>query len=149
MLNFADFDEKIEKELQFYQRHITAVNSKEIPYGFYEVKVIKLELTKHKSSGRPILICCFEILTGKSKGKLIFMSKLINNALALHRCNEFLRSLSRIPVSFECFPQYGGLIMDIFNEIKDTREYELNYYKDARGFDSYEINHVFIKTDAL
>ena len=149
MLNFADFDEKFEKELQFYQRHITAVDSKEIPYGFYEVKIIKLEFTKHKSNGRPTLICCFEILTGKHKGKLIFMSKLINSAIALHKCNEFLRSLSRLPVSFETFAQYGGLIMDIFNEIKDTREYSLHYSKDARGLDSYRIDHVFIKTDAL
>lgn len=115
---------------------------KEVPPGQYEVKVTKLELTKSKK-GSPMVTCWFKVLAGECVNQLIFMNQVLTTGFALHKSNEFLRSMTSLPVSFESFKQYGFLLMDIMEDIEGKREYQLNYGKDAKGYNTYKIEKVF------
>ena len=116
---------------------------KEVPYGVYEVKITKLELTKSKTSGQPMVTCWFKVVAGEMKGQLIFMNQVLSSGFGLHKCNEFLRSISSLPVSFESFKKYAMLLMDIMEEIDGKREYQLNYSKDNKGYNTYKIEKTF------
>lgn len=122
---------------------------KEIPNGKYEVAITKLELTKSKTSGQPMLTCWFKIVAGDLKGQMIFMHQVINTnnvkarGIQLHKCNEFLRSISTKEISFESFARYGRLIMDVMTEIENNYEFQLNYSKDKNGYETFKIEKIF------
>ena len=149
MLNFAEFDKKFEKELNFLKRDLAKIERKEVSPGVYDVEIVKLDLTKSKDSKLPMLVCWFKILSGDMEGRIVVMKQIIVDALALHKCNEFLRSISRIPISFDSFAQYEKLLADIMNEIQGRREYQLNYSIDFRGHSTYRIENVIILADTL
>lgn len=142
MLNFAEFENELRIELARIER-------KEVLPGIYNVEIVKLELTKSKASKLPMLVCWFKILSGDMEGHIVVMKQIISDALSLHKCNEFLRSISRFPISFNSFAQYEKLLADIMNEIEGRKEYQLNYSKDFRGRNTYQIENVIILTDAL
>lgn len=149
MLNFADFDKKFEKELNFLKRDLAKIERKEVLPGVYDVEIVKLEMTKSKASKLPMLVCWFKILSGDMEGRIVVMKQIISDALSLHKCNEFLRSISRIPIYFDSFAQYEKLLADIMNETEGRREYQLNYSKDFRGRNTYQIENVIILADKL
>lgn len=115
----------------------------EIPFGEYEVKIKKLELTESKKHDA-MVSCWFEILAGEFKGNLIFYNQVINQAFQIHIVNEFLRSLGTdLNVEFETYTQYGNLLMDIMEEVDGNLEYGLKYEEGKKGFAKYEITDVF------
>ena len=123
-------------------------NFDKVPYGVYEVKVEKLELTQSKTSGKPMLSCWFKIVNGEQKNRLIFLHQTIENGFGLHKANEFLKTLSNIPVSFESFKQYNELLSDIKGEIDGKYEYQLNYEgqiskKNGQTYDSFKIEKTY------
>lgn len=143
--NFDEFDnqfdtESLKKDLADVESN--TVERKEVPYGVYEVKVQKLELTKSKK-GDPMVSCWFKIVAGEYKGQLIFMNQVLKTGFGLHNCNMFLKSLSSLPVSFDSFKQYSLLLMDIKGEIDGKYEYQLKYSKDSNGYNTYKIEEVF------
>ena len=143
--NYDEFDaqfdtESLKKDLADVESN--NVERKEVPYGQYEVKVQKLELTKSKK-GDPMVSCWFKIVAGEYKGQLIFMNQVLKTGFGLHSSNLFLKSLSRLPVSFESFKQYSMLLMDIKDEIDGKFEYQLNYSKDSNGYNTFKIEKVF------
>ena len=116
---------------------------KEVPFGSYEVKVEKLELTESKK-GDPMVTIWFKIITGDYKNSLIFMNQVITQGFQIHIANEFLRSLdSGLDVEFEKYSQYGQLLMDIHEAIDNKLEYVLEYDQNKKGFNTYEITDVF------
>lgn len=125
------------------------VERKEIPQGRYEVAITKLELTKSKTSGQPMLTCWFKIVHGEFENQMIFMHQVINTnnvnarGIQLHKCNEFLRSISTKEISFESFGQYGRLIMEVMTEIENNYEFQLNYSKDKKGYEIFKIEKIF------
>lgn len=148
IFDFDEFDvqfdsESLKKDLTDVENN--TVERKEVPLGKYEVKIVKLELTKSKK-GDPMVSCWFKIVAGEYEGQYIFMNQLLKNGWGLHNCNLFLKSLSRLPVTFESFKQYAMLLMDIKEEIDGKFEYQLNYSKDAKGYNIYKIEKVFDAT---
>lgn len=121
-------------------------NYDEVPHGVYEVKIEKLELTQSKTSGKPMLSCWFKIVSREQNNRLIFMNQVIENGFGLHKANEFLKSLSNVPVSFESFKQYSELLSDIKGEIDGRYEYQLNYGKDKKGYNTFVIEKTFAAT---
>lgn len=115
---------------------------KEVPHNTYEVKITKLELTKSQS-GKPMVSCWFKIIAGEYKGQLIFMNQVINSGFGLHKSNIFLKSITNLPITFESFKQYGLLLIDVMEDIEEKYEYQLNYSKDAKGYNTFIIEKIF------
>lgn len=143
--NFDEFDNQFDTES--LKKDLADVESnnferKEVPYGVYEVKIQKLELTKSKK-GDPMVACWFKIVAGEYENQMIFMNQVLKTGFGLHNCNLFLKSLSRLPVTFESFKQYSMLLMDIKDEIDGKYEYQLNYSKDKNGYNTFKIEDVF------
>lgn len=115
---------------------------KEVPTGQYEVKITKLELTRSKK-GDPMVSCWFKIVAGDFTNQMIFMNQVLKSGFGLHKCNELLRSISSLPVSFESFKQYNMLLMDIMEETEGKREFQLNYSKNDKGYFTYKIEKIF------
>lgn len=150
--DFAAWDNEFDSEL--LQDEIAKAESgsgdyKEVPHGTYEVKITKLELGQTKA-GKPKLACWFKILEGEYKEQMIFMNQVIDptnpnaRGFQLHKCNEFLRSLSSsLSVSFESFKQYNMLLKNIMDEIDGKYEYQLNYGKDKKDYNTFKIEKTF------
>lgn len=144
--NFDEFDAQFDSEsLKKDLADVEAGNGerKEVPHGVYEVKITKLELTKSKTSGQPMVSCWFKIIAGEYENQLIFMNQVLKTGFGLHKCNEFLRSITSLPVTFETFKQYSLLLMDIMEEVEKKREYQLNYNVDKKGYNTFKIEKVF------
>lgn len=127
------------------------VERKEVPYGDYEVKIVKLELGEHEfddeKKGFAEAKVWFKIISeGEYEGQMLFMNKTLMSvkgqratAFLTRKFNEFLESLETdIPVVFENWVQYGALIDEIFNSIDGRGEYQLAFF-DNRGYKDYEI----------
>ena len=116
---------------------------KEVPEGKYEVEITKMEL-KESKKGRAMVSIWMKILAGEYKGQLIFYNQVVDIGFGLHKVNEFLRSLdSGIEVKFENFKQYNDLLMDVHEAIGGNLEYGLDYSKNNKGFNEYEVTDVF------
>lgn len=145
---FDEFDNKfnsaeLKKDLTDVQNN--NVERKEVPHGVYEVKITKLDLVKSKQ-GNPMVSVWFKIVAGEYKGQMIFMNQVIatpsGGAFGLHNCNQFLRSITSLPVDFESFKQYNMLLIDIMEEIDGKREFQLNYGTN-KGYNTYKIEQIF------
>lgn len=116
---------------------------KEVPEGTYEVEVDKLELKKSKK-GAPMLSCWMKIAAGEFAGSIIFYNQVLTSGFGLHNANEFLRSLdSGVEVDFTNFKQYHEMLLDIFEEVNGNLSYQLEYGKNSKGYNTYEISDVF------
>ena len=147
-MDFSKFDEQINSEQ--LQKEITEAaenqgDYEETPDGTYVTKVEKLELGKTKD-GRPMLKAMFRITEGDYKKKCLFYNRVIfgtkNDGNMIASAIGFLKSLdSGIDVVFETYSQFADLVLDIFEEIESTLEYEVEYEADA--FQPISINEVF------
>lgn len=110
----------------------------DVPYGDYEVKIVKLELGESKKE-LPMAKVWFEVVAGQYKGQKIFMNQTLHKGFMINRMNGFLASLeSGIPVQFENYVQYGELFAQIFDAIDGKAEYQLSY-GEKNGFGTFEI----------
>lgn len=121
-----------------------------VPFGEYEVSVVKLEVGENTyedspTKGCPQINVWFKVLTGDYKGQRIFWSTNIapNDqyaGLKLSKVNEVVDSLeSGIQLVFENFEQYNDCLKQIFAEIDGRAEYHLSYQPNAKGFATYNI----------
>ena len=120
----------------------------EVPYGDYEVKVVKIELgetsEKSKNPHMPMAKVWYEILAGEYKGQKIFMNQMLTSGFGIHKMNEFLDSLETgIRVQFENFTQYADLFKQIFDAVDGTSEYQLAYGENNKGYSTYTIVQKF------
>lgn len=116
----------------------------EVPVGTYEVKIDKLELVASKS-GKPMLTCWMNILSGDHRGQKIFMNQVAEQPYQIHTACEFLRSLDcGLEVTFQNYNQFGNLILDVHEKIDTSGlEYALKYGKNNKGYNTYEIVEVY------
>ena len=116
---------------------------KEVPVGTYEVEVDKLELKKSKK-GDPMLSCWMKVAAGEYKGSLIFYNQVLTTGFGLHNANEFLRSLDTdVKVDFTNFKQYHEMLLDVYEAVNGNLSYQLEYGKNAKGYNTYKITDVF------
>ena len=113
-----------------------------VPYGDYEIKVQKLELTTSKSN-KPMIRGEFKIVSEDNNGKLIYMFQVVDEAFKIHIANEFLRSLNtNLDITFESYAEYFNLITNVFKETSKY-EYGLEYTANKAGYDQFKITDVF------
>lgn len=110
----------------------------EVPCGEYEVSISHLEL-KASKAGNPMVSCRCKILAGDYKNQIIFYNQVVKEKYGLHNAKKFLASMdSGIEVTFDNFTQFGNMIEDIADEIKNA-EYALKYFEGKNGYKGCEI----------
>lgn len=116
----------------------------EVPFGDYEVKVVKLEIgetgEKSKNPGMPMAKIWYEILTGDMKGNKIFQNQMLTGGFGIHKMNELLNDFETgLTIVFENYNQYNDLFEQVFAEIDGKAEYQLSYGQNNKGFNTYTI----------
>lgn len=148
-VNWEEFDknvdiENLEKDVQ--EASTREFNGEDVPFGKYEVKITKLELTQSKK-GDPMLSAWFEILNGNNKGRLIFMNQLVLQGFQIHTANEFLRSLQTDEtIEFKGYSAYNILILNVYEKIINN-EYELDYSENKKGYKTFKIVQMYNTTN--
>ena len=88
-----------------------------------------------------------KIVAGEFKGSLIFMNQVITQGFQIHIVNSFLRDLCKyiepeMDIHFECYKQYGELLMDVREAIDGNFEYSVRY-GEKKGFNTFDIIDVY------
>lgn len=144
-INWEEFDkdvdiENLEKDVE--KASTGDFTGEDVPYGKYEVKITKLELTQSKK-GDPMLSVWFQIINGNQKDRFIFMNQLVLQGFQIHTANEFLRSLQTDEnVEFKGYAKYNILILNIYEKIVNN-EYELDYQENKKGYKTFKILQKF------
>lgn len=133
---------KFEKELEELKKN-NGTNFPEIEPGEYVVKIEKMEL-KASRGGDPMVSIQFRILEGEHKKSCIFYNQVVSKPFQLYIANTFLNSLGTgIDVAFHGnYEEYSNLILDI-GEACDKLEFALDYGKNNKGFNTYNIKEVY------
>lgn len=147
-MDFSKFDKQINSEDLKKDIAAAAENNQqfeETPAGTYTVKVENLEIGETKDH-RPMLKAMFRITEGDQKKRCLFMNRVLfgtkNDAAMIASAIGFLKSLdSGIDIEFESYSQFADLVLDVFEEIESTLEYEVEY--DSEAFNSVSIKDVF------
>lgn len=140
-VNWEEFDKNVdiknlEKDVE--EASTREFNGEEVPFGKYEVKINKLELTQSKK-GDPMLCVWFEIINGTNKGRLIFMNQVVLQGFQIHTANEFLRSLQTDEIiEFKGYSAYNILILNVYEKIAND-EFELDYGENKKGYKTFKI----------
>lgn len=143
-MNYAEFNNMF--DLSGLKADINSNNTRDfekVPYGEYEVDITKLELGSSKKS-LPMLKCWMKITAGEKEGSMLFMNQLLHTGFGIHNANEFLKTISDENVYFDDFAQYGNLIETIFNEIKDSKLFHIQYLAN-KGYDKYIVKDIYAK----
>lgn len=144
-INWEEFDkdidiENLEKDVE--KASTSGFGEEDVPYGKYEVKITKLELTQSKK-GDPMLSVWFQIINGNQKDRFIFMNQVVLQGFQIHTANEFLRSLQTDEnVEFKGYAKYNILILNIYEKIVNN-EYELDYQENKKGYKTFKILQKF------
>lgn len=147
-INWEEFDkdvdiENLEKDVE--KASTGDFTGEDVPYGKYEVKITKLELTQSKK-GDPMLSVWFQIINGNQKDRFIFMNQVVLQGFQIHTANEFLRSLQTDEnVEFKGYAKYNILILNIYEKIVNN-EYELDYQENKKGYKTFKILQKFDST---
>lgn len=147
-VNWEEFDknvdiENLEKDVQ--EASTKEFNGEDVPFGKYEVKINKLELTQSKK-GDPMVSVWFEIISGDNKGRLIFMNQVVLQGFQIHTANEFLRSLQTDEtIEFKGYSAYNILILNVYEKIVNN-EYELDYSENKKGYKTFKIVQMYNTT---
>lgn len=151
-INWEEFDKDV--DIENLEKDVEKASTSdygdfaEVPYGKYEVKITKLELTQSKK-GDPMLSVWFQILNGEQKDRLIFMNQLVLQGFQIHTANEFLRSLETDEnVEFKGYAKYNILILNIYEKIVDN-EYELDYGENKKGYKTFKILQKYENPDNI
>ena len=140
-MNFEKFDEIV--DLQGLKQDIlNNTGYKKVPYGTYEVEVVKMELTKSKA-GNPMVSIWFKIVRGEYSDQLLFLNQVITKGFQIGIVNELLNNMHTSQnVEFMSFTQYSKLLEDIFEEINGKFEFALDY-NERKGYDIFRIIEIF------
>lgn len=148
-MDFTKFDKAINeaelaKQLQEAKNN-PQQSDRQVPKGSYTVKIEKMELAATKD-GRPMFKVQCRILEGEFKKWCVFMNRVIygtkNDANMIQSVIGWLEKLEvDIDVEFKNYSQFNDLILDIFEEVADAVELDIEYDPDA--FNTISIKEVF------
>ena len=139
-INQADLQKQLEEAKNNPQQ-----TDREVPAGNYTVKIEKMELAATKD-GRPMFKVQCRILEGEFKKWCLFMNRVIygtkNDANMIASVIGWLEKLEpSVQVEFKNYSQFADLVLDIFEEVADAVELDVEYNPDA--FNSISIKDVF------
>ena len=150
-IDFSKFDSMINeaelsKQLGEAKSNAPQTN-KEVPAGNYTVKIEKMEIGGTKD-GRPMFKVQCRILEGEFKKWCVFMNRVIggitttykddgsikwSNEKAISLVIGWLQNLEpSMTVEFKDYNQFTDLVLDIFEEVTEAVEIEVDY--DPKAF---------------
>ncbi|NFO35123.1 DUF669 domain-containing protein [Clostridium botulinum] len=151
---FAKFNNKVDKD-QLEKDMAEAKDNqggdfKEIPVGNYEVEVEKIEC-KETKKGDPMVSIWFNILAGDYKGCKLFYNHVlqVNSKNLGWQMNKVIDFVDTLGTEIENVNQSDLEVLetwlnDVFDKIEELGlEYELEFGKDKKDFDTYKILEVF------
>lgn len=120
-------------------------STKELPAGKYTVKIEKMEVGTTKD-GRPMFKVQCRVLEGEFKKWCLFMNRVIagtkNDANMIASVIGWLEKLeSETKPEFKNYSQFADCVLDIFEDVADAIELDVEYDPDA--FNSISIVEVF------
>ena len=148
-MDFSKFDANINTEDMAKQIEEAKANpqqsDRQVEAGNYTVKIEKMEIAATKD-GRPMFKVQCRILDGDFKKWCLFMNRVIygtkNDANMIASVIGWLEKLEpQTPVVFKNYSQFSELVLDIFEEVADSVELDVEYDPDA--FNSISITEVF------
>lgn len=148
-MDFSRFDATI-NEAELSKQLEEAKNNapqtdKQVPAGNYTVKIEKMEVGATKD-GRPMFKVQCRILEGEFKKWCIFLNRVLygtkNDATMISSAIGWLQKLEpSVAVEFKNYSQFSDLVLDIFEEVADAVELDVEY--DPEAFNSISVKEVF------
>ncbi len=160
-MDFSRFDNNIDlKAIEEAKNNPPKGESLDTPAGNYIARVEKMELATTKD-GRPMFKVMLRVVEAgedatpevheylkhfKSKKPCLFMNRVVygtkNDANMIASVLGWLDKLeTETRAEFKNYSQFSNCILDIFEEVADAIELDVNY--DPEAFNSIEINEVF------
>lgn len=164
-IDFSKFDatineEELAKQLEDAKNNAPQGEGLETPAGNYFARIEKMEIAATKD-GRPMFKVQLRITEAgtndtedvkeylshfKKKKPCLFMNRVIygtkNDANMIQSVIGWLQKLEpSVTVEFRNYSQFSELVLDVFEEVSDTVELDVDY--DPKAFNSISINEVF------
>ena len=156
MINEAE----LSKQLEEAKNNAPQGDSLETPAGNYVAKIEKMEIGATKD-GRPMFKVQLRVIEAgedaseevveylrhfKNKKPCLFMNRVIygtkNDANMIQSVIGWLQKLEpSVTVEFKNYSQFADLVLDIFEEVADAVELDVDY--DSKAFNSISISEVF------
>ncbi len=136
-------DESTTKAIEEAKNNQPQQSDKTVPAGKYLVKIEKMEVAATKD-GRPMFKVQMRILDGEFKKWCLFMNRVIagtkNDANMIASVIGWLEKLD-VEVEFKNYSQFSDLVLDIFEDVADAIELDVEY--DPDSFNSISIVEVY------
>lgn len=145
--------QQLEKDIKEAKENGGTGDFPEVPSGTYTVKLKSMEMgvtgPKSKNPGSPILKASFKIKEGKYKGQLLFYNRVLygtkNDGNMIASALGFLEKLEPSEevgqIAFHSYGDFADLVLDVFEDVTDALEYEVEYDPDA--FNTISIKEAF------
>jgi hypothetical protein len=148
-MDFSKWDNSINedmaKAIEEAKNNTPQQSNKEIPAGKYLVNIEKMEVAATKD-GRPMFKVQMRVLEGEFKKWCLFMNRVIagtkNDANMIASVIGWLDKLeSETKPEFKSYSQFADCVLDIFEDVADAIELEVEY--DPEAFNSISILEVY------
>lgn len=145
--DFSKFDKAFNHESLIKEYEEAKKGNKdfpEIPDGRYEVSVKNMEL-KTSKKGDPMLTIQFKIVEGEFKNSMIFLNQVVTSGFGIHKANKLMREMAPgADIEWNgSFSLYADMIDNVFDYIKNSREYAISYSTTEKGYKNIEIDEIF------
>lgn len=151
-IDFSAFDQNVDVEqLAKDVANEPAAEFDEVPDGKYIVSIEAMEIKLTKAADKLMFAVQCKIKEGNQKGRMIFFNRVISGNKSSEKWNDgkaiksvitWLEKLETETVpEFFNYQDFADCVLDIFQEVKDAVEVEVEYKSD--NFNPISIKEVF------
>jgi len=150
-IDFSKFDAAVDTAaLQKDVNEAKATEFEDVPDGKYIVSIEKMEIKLTKKGDKLMFAAQFKIKEGQHKNRMIFFNRTISgstsekwtDAMAIKSIITWLDKLeTEVEPEFINYEDFADCVLDIFQEVQNTVELEVQYKGDA--FNPVTINKIF------
>lgn len=151
-IDFSAFDQNVDVEqLAKDVANEPAAEFDEVPDGKYIVSIEAMEIKLTKAADKLMFAVQCKIKEGNQKGRMIFFNRVISGNKSTEKWNDgkaiksvitWLEKLETETVpEFFNYQDFADCVLDIFQEVKDAVEVEVEYKSD--NFNPISIKEVF------
>ena len=151
-IDFSAFDQNVDlEELQKDVQNATENDFEDVPDGTYVVSIEAMEIKLTKAGDKLMFAVQCKIVEGEQEGRMIFFNRVIsgnkntekwNDGKAIKSVITWLGKLETETVpEFFNYQDFSDCVLDIFQEVKDAIELEVEYKADK--FNPISIKDVF------
>ena len=151
-IDFSAFDQNVDVEqLAKDVANEPAAEFDEVPDGKYIVSIEAMEIKLTKAADKLMFAVQCKIKEGNQKGRMIFFNRVISGNKSTEKWNDgkaiksvitWLEKLETETVpEFFNYQDFADCVLDIFQEVKDAVEVEVEYKSD--NFNLISIKEVF------